>query len=72
MIQRKPNNRLGKEGAAEVKQHPWLRHFPWEKLLRKEIPAPFLPSVNINFINFKIFVRFSQKKTISMLNNKSA
>lgn len=56
MIQRKPNNRLGKEGTSEVKQHPWLRSFPWEKLLKKEIQAPFLPSVkkliNTNTIIF--------------------
>ena len=46
MIQRKPNNRLGRDGANEVKQHPWLKGFPWDKLVRKEISAPFLPSVN--------------------------
>ena len=48
MLQRKPNNRLGKEGAIEVKQHPWLKNFPWDQLLRKDILAPYLPSV-INF-----------------------
>ena len=46
MIQRKPNNRLGTNGAMEVRIHPWLKNFPWDKLLKKELPAPFMPSVN--------------------------
>lgn len=29
MIQRKPNNRLGSNGVEEVKNHPWLRNFPF-------------------------------------------
>jgi len=29
MIQRKPMNRLGLNGPAEVKAHPWLKDFPW-------------------------------------------
>jgi len=38
-------NRLGLEGPAEVKSHPWLRNFPWEKLYNKELEAPFIPNV---------------------------
>jgi hypothetical protein len=37
MIERKPNNRLGINGPAEVKNHPWIKNFPWQKLLRKEL-----------------------------------
>ncbi|EAR83938.2 Serine/Threonine kinase domain protein (macronuclear) [Tetrahymena thermophila SB210] len=43
MIQRKPMNRLGVNGPEEVKQHPWLKNFPWEKLLNRQIDAPFVP-----------------------------
>lgn len=32
LIQRKPQNRLGLNGPTEVKNHPWLRSFPWEEL----------------------------------------
>jgi serine/threonine protein kinase len=46
MIQRKPNNRLGVNGPEEVKDHPWLKDFPWNKLLNKEIEPAFVPSVN--------------------------
>jgi len=28
-------NRLGINGPDEVKSHPWLRTFPWEKLANK-------------------------------------
>lgn len=45
MIQRKPVNRLGSNGPEEVKQHPWLKNFPWDKLLNKQLDAPFIPQV---------------------------
>lgn len=45
MLQRKPINRLGINGAREVKQHPWFKNFPWDKLTKKELNAPFKPNV---------------------------
>ena len=42
-LQRKPGNRLGLNGPAEVKQHIWLRDFDWQGLLEKTIDAPFKP-----------------------------
>jgi hypothetical protein len=45
MIQRKPAYRLGFSGVAEIKEHPWLRDFPFDKLMKKEIQAPYLPKV---------------------------
>jgi len=44
LIQRKPINRLGLDGPKEVKEHPWLKDFPWQKLTRKELDSPFVPS----------------------------
>ena len=49
MIQRKPQNRLGNDGAAEVKNHPWLRDFPWQDLYDKRLRAPFIPPLEDNF-----------------------
>jgi len=43
LIQRKPINRLGLDGPTEVKNHPWLKNFPWQKLLNKELDPPFMP-----------------------------
>ena len=43
LIQRKVPNRLGNRGPDEVKAHPWLKNVPWEKVLKKEFPSPFIP-----------------------------
>lgn len=45
LIQRKPQQRLGANGVAEVKQHPWLRELNWKKLSDKEIDSPFVPAM---------------------------
>ena len=45
LIQRKPINRLGLNGAQDCKNHVWLQDFPWEKLNNRELLAPFLPPV---------------------------
>ena len=42
MIQRKPMNRLGLNGPEEVKEHPWLRDFPWDELYHKHVLAPYI------------------------------
>jgi len=44
LIQRKPANRLGLNGPTEVKAHPWIKDYPWEKLANKDIEAPFIPN----------------------------
>jgi serine/threonine protein kinase len=49
MIQRKPQNRLGLNGPHEVKNHAWLRDFPWQRLLEKSLEAPFKPPAEDNF-----------------------
>ena len=45
LIQRKPDQRLGSKGVEEIKNHPWICDLNWDKLNRKEIVAPFLPSM---------------------------
>jgi hypothetical protein len=42
MIQRKPVNRLGVDGPAEVKSHPWFKGYPWDTLNSKELVSPFV------------------------------
>lgn len=56
MIQRKPSNRLGCNGPREVKQHPWFKNFPWDKLSKKELSAPFRPNVFIMSISLKLYL----------------
>jgi len=53
LIQRKPINRLGLNGPAEVKAHPWIKAYPWQKLLNKEIDPPFLPSQKDDNFDYK-------------------
>lgn len=47
MIQRKPQNRLGLNGPSEVKNHPWIKNYPWEDLKSMKVKAPFIPAVII-------------------------
>lgn len=49
MIQRKPCYRLGINGPAEVKNHPWLKNYPWSDLETKRIKSPFIPPKGENF-----------------------
>ncbi|KAM3139999.1 hypothetical protein pb186bvf_007799 [Paramecium bursaria] len=46
LLQRKPAQRLGNNGPDEVKDHPWFKDFQWDKLLNKEMLAPFIPNCN--------------------------
>jgi serum/glucocorticoid-regulated kinase 2 len=46
LLTRDPVRRLGANGADEIKKHPFFgRHIDFKKLLKKEIKAPFKPSV---------------------------
>ena len=70
LIQRKPNNRLGLNGPEEVKEHPWLKDFPWNKLLNREVEPPFLPSV-INVYLICVHEFNSKTKTILIIRHKT-
>ena len=45
LLDRDPTRRLGVKGTDEVKKHPFFATIDWDKLLRKQIPAPFRPNV---------------------------
>ena len=49
LLQRKPEFRLGYKGIWELKQHRWMKYFPWDKLINKELEAPFIPEKKDNF-----------------------
>ena len=49
MLQRKPANRLGYTGILEIKEHPWLKYYPWKDLFEKNLESPFLPKNQDNF-----------------------
>ncbi|GIL74918.1 hypothetical protein Vretifemale_4788, partial [Volvox reticuliferus] len=33
----------GREGAAEIKSHPWFASFDWARFQAKQLPAPYIP-----------------------------
>ena len=48
LLERDPQKRLGagEEDARELKRHPFFSKVDWHKLLNKEIPPPFKPTVS--------------------------
>ena len=49
LIVRKREYRLGYNGIKEVKEHPWIKYYPWEMILDKTLPSPFIPQNKDNF-----------------------
>lgn len=66
LLQRKPANRLGLRGAQEVKDHVWLKYYPWKDLYDKKLESPFIPKVYI--IIFIYEKNKNRTETILMLN----
>ena len=50
LIERKQELRLGsKYGIKELKEHFWLKYYPWNELENKLLPGPFIPEKRNNF-----------------------
>ena len=50
LLERKKEKRLGAEGGIkELKEHSWLKYYPWDELEKKSLPAPFMPEQIDNF-----------------------
>ena len=50
LLERKQEKRLGAVGGVkELKEHQWLKYYPWEELEKKMLPAPFIPEEIDNF-----------------------
>lgn len=46
LLNRDPAQRLGVNGASEIRNHPFFaRHIDWKKLVGKKIQPPFKPAV---------------------------
>ncbi|CAG8459449.1 14899_t:CDS:2 [Acaulospora colombiana] len=45
LLTRDPNQRLGNNGAQEIKDHPFFASIDWKKLIQKKVQPPFKPSV---------------------------
>ena len=53
-----PNKRLGKNGADEIKAHPFFKGIDWEKI-RETLKPPFVPDIQ-NDYDTKYFETFEQ------------
>lgn len=51
LLQRRPTNRLGINGPFSVKNHVWLKTFPWEKLKNGELLPPYVANKDVRCIN---------------------
>ena len=50
LLIRRPENRLGfTNGAKDLKEHSWLKYYPWKELDNKQLPSPFIPEKKDNF-----------------------
>ncbi|KAG7143213.1 Serine/threonine-protein kinase gad8 like [Verticillium longisporum] len=45
LLNRKPEERLGANGSAEIKAHPFFHAIDWRKLLQRKYEPAFKPSV---------------------------
>lgn len=45
LLERDPKKRLGANGAAEIRAHPFFAQIDWKRLLAKKYAAPFKPQV---------------------------
>lgn len=45
LLERDPTCRLGVNGAAEIKSHPFFAQIDWRRLMAKKYAAPFKPAV---------------------------
>jgi len=46
LLDKSPKERLGVNGADEIKNHPWFDKVNWSALVTKSIKAPFVPILN--------------------------
>ena len=50
LLKRKEEERLGsKNGIKELKEHAWMKYYPWNDLYKKKLAAPFIPDNLDNF-----------------------
>ena len=45
LLNRNPAERLGSQGAQQIKEHPFFRDVDWRRLLAKKYTPPFRPNV---------------------------
>jgi len=49
LLTKNPDNRLGTNGAAEIKAHKWFSTINWKDLSEKKVVPPFKPKISNNY-----------------------
>ena len=58
LLTRDPTQRLGVNGAEEIRKHPFFaKNIDFNKLLKKQIQPPFKPSVASPVVCFRLMYR---------------
>jgi serum/glucocorticoid-regulated kinase 2 len=56
LLEKDPANRLGsKNGLEDILQHPWIKTIEFEKLVGKQIEAPFKPKLSDDLMDVSNF-----------------
>lgn len=45
LLEKNPAQRLGSQGASQIKQHPFFVNVNWDHLLARAVKAPFVPKI---------------------------
>ena len=67
-----PDLRLGSgpAGSQNVKNHRWFRDVNWDALIRKQLPAPFIPNSSNPIVNFEN--EFTKQPALDSLGKEEA
>ena len=60
LLNRDPTQRLGVNGAEEIRSHPFFaNHIDFQKLIQKKIQPPFKPSVSSPVVRCLLFTSYA-------------
>ena len=48
LLKKRPSRRLGHKGIDDILKSSFFSKFPFDELRERRLPAPFLPSMNMN------------------------
>ena len=63
LLNRKPEQRLGANGASEIKAHPFFHSIDWRKLLQRKYEPTFKPNVVCSLPIVEFEIGFNEEQT---------
>lgn len=72
LLTRDPEERLGSNGSADIKNHPFFaKHIDWRLLLQKKVQPPFKPSVENAYDTTNFDEEFTSEAPLESLVDES-